>query len=270
MTADIAEKEPKKAPGGNLSQQGWGTLKTRFRTWVGQVRAMGKDMLLVSHDKEDKDGDTRIVRPDIVGGSYAEVMKVADFVGYLQMSGKDRVLDFNPTDLGFPIDAPSLGGQMETASIAWRAYNEGMGTPCLLQAQGRYAPRHDALAFTLVEMAAAFAGLFVVAVAAGQLAVPHGWTVWGALVVTGVFASALAFLAQTWAQRRVTSTQTALAFSLEPVWTAFFGFTLAGDRLSATAWLGCAVIMVGIGLAEPAAAGRLGRLVRRQTRVTSP
>ena len=25
-------------------------------------------------------------------------MKVADFVGYLQMSGKDRVLDFNPTD----------------------------------------------------------------------------------------------------------------------------------------------------------------------------
>jgi len=134
----------------------------------------------------------------------------------------------------------------------------------------RYAPRHDALAFTLVEMAAAFAGLFVVAVAAGQLAVPHGWTVWGALVVTGVFASALAFLAQTWAQRRVTSTQTALAFSLEPVWTAFFGFTLAGDRLSATAWLGCAVIMVGIGLAEPAAAGRLGRLVRRQTRVTSP
>jgi hypothetical protein len=25
-------------------------------------------------------------------------MKVADFVGYVQMSGRDRVLDFNPTD----------------------------------------------------------------------------------------------------------------------------------------------------------------------------
>ena len=134
----------------------------------------------------------------------------------------------------------------------------------------RYAPRYDALAFTLVEMAAAFAGLFVVALAAGQLGVPHGWTVWGALLVTGVFASALAFLAQTWAQRRVSSTQTALAFSLEPVWTAFFGFTLAGDRLSATAWLGCVVIMAGIGLAEPATAGTLARLVtRRQTRVTA-
>jgi drug/metabolite transporter (DMT)-like permease len=127
----------------------------------------------------------------------------------------------------------------------------------------RYAPRYDAVAFTFVEMAAAFAGLLVVAVAAGELGVPRGWTVWGALVVTGVFASALAFLAQTWAQRRVSSTQTALAFSLEPVWTAFFGFTLAGDRLSATAWLGCAVIMAGIVLAEPAAAATLARLVRR-------
>src|SRR5438046_3728642 len=135
---------------------------------------------------------------------------------------------------------------------------------------GRFAPRYDALAVTRVGMAAAFAGLLVVAVVVGQLGVPHGWTVWGALVVTGVFASALAFLAQTWAQRQTSATQTALAFSLEPVWTAFFGFTLAGDRLGATAWLGCAVIMAGIVLAEPAAAGTLGRLVRRQTRVTSP
>ena len=68
----------------------------------------------------------------------------------------------------------------------------------------RYAPRYDALAFTLVEMLTAFAGLLAIALAAGDLPVPHGWTVWGALLVTGVFASALAFLAQTWAQRRTT------------------------------------------------------------------
>ena len=117
----------------------------------------------------------------------------------------------------------------------------------------RYAPRYDAIAFTLVEMATAFGGLLVVAVAVGELHVPHGWTVWGALVVTGVFASALAFLAQVWAQRHVSATQTALAFSLEPVWTAFFGFTLAGDRLGPTAWLGCVVIMAGIVLAQRAA-----------------
>jgi drug/metabolite transporter (DMT)-like permease len=127
----------------------------------------------------------------------------------------------------------------------------------------RYAPRYDAIAFTLVEMLTAFAGLLVIAVALGQLDVPHGWTVWGALVVTGVFASALAFLAQTWAQRHTSATRTALAFSLEPVWTAFFGITLAGDRLGRLGWLGCAVIMAGIVIAEPAAAGALARLVRR-------
>ncbi len=96
----------------------------------------------------------------------------------------------------------------------------------------RYAPRYDALAFTLVEMLAAFAGCSRRG-RAGQLEVPHGWTVWGALLVTGVFASALAFLVQTWAQRRTSATRTALVFTLEPVWAAFFGFTLAGDRLGA-------------------------------------
>jgi drug/metabolite transporter (DMT)-like permease len=121
----------------------------------------------------------------------------------------------------------------------------------------RYAPRFDALAFTFVEMAAAFVGLLIVALALGDLSVPHGWTVWGALLVTGVFASALGFLVQTWAQRRTSATRTALAFSMEPVWTAFFGYTLAGDRLGALGWGGCAAIMAGIVLAEPAAAAVL-------------
>lgn len=127
----------------------------------------------------------------------------------------------------------------------------------------RYAPRFDALAFTFVEMAAAFVGLLVVALALGDLGVPRGWTVWGALIVTGVFASALGFLVQTWAQRRTSATRTALAFSMEPVWAALFGYTLAGDRLGALGWGGCAVIMAGIVLAEPAAASALRRLVVR-------
>ena len=114
----------------------------------------------------------------------------------------------------------------------------------------RYAPRYDAIALTLVEMLTAFGGLLAIALALRNLPFPHGWTVWGALLVTGVFASALAFLAQTWAQRHTTATRTALAFSMEPGWTAFFGVTLAGDRLGTTAWLGCAVIMTGIVVAE--------------------
>ena len=126
----------------------------------------------------------------------------------------------------------------------------------------RYAPLYDPFAFTLVEMLIAFAGLAVVAIPTA--AVPHGWTVWGALLVTGIFASALAYLVQTWAQRRTSATRTALAFTMEPVFAALFGYTLAGDRLGTLGWCGCAVIMTGIVLAEPAAASTLANLVRRR------
>ena len=98
MTAHIATTDARKAPGGNLSQQGWGVLKANFKSFTSTLRIKGKDLLLIAHDKEDKDGDIRIVRPDIVGGSYGEVMKIADFVGYVYMNGRDRMLDFNPTD----------------------------------------------------------------------------------------------------------------------------------------------------------------------------
>jgi drug/metabolite transporter (DMT)-like permease len=127
----------------------------------------------------------------------------------------------------------------------------------------RFAPRYDPVAFTQAELLAAFAGFAVVAVALGQVEVPHGWTVWGALLVTGIFASALAFLVQTWAQQRTSATRTALAFALEPVWAGIFGFWLAGDRLGAIGWGGCAVIMAGIVVAEPEAGRTLRRLVAR-------
>jgi drug/metabolite transporter (DMT)-like permease len=128
----------------------------------------------------------------------------------------------------------------------------------------RFAPRYDPLALTLLEMLAAFAAFLAIALARGDLSVPEGWTVWGALLVTGVFASALAFLLQTWAQRRASATRTALVFALEPVFAALFGFWLAGDRLGWLGWTGCAVIMAGIVVAEPAAAYVLRRLVRRR------
>ena len=129
----------------------------------------------------------------------------------------------------------------------------------------RYAPRFDAVAFTFVEMLAACIGLGVVAIARGELSLPHGWTVWSALLVTGVFASALAFLVQTWAQRQLSAARTALAFAMEPVFTAFFGYTLAGDRIGALGWGGAALIMAGIVLSEPAAARTLSASVSRRS-----
>jgi drug/metabolite transporter (DMT)-like permease len=127
----------------------------------------------------------------------------------------------------------------------------------------RYAPDYDPVALTLAEMVAALVGFTAIALALGDLSVPHGWTVWGALLVTGVFASALAFLIQTWAQRRTSATRTALAFAAEPVFAGLFGYLLAGDRLGALGWTGCAVILVGIVVSEPSAARVLASLAGR-------
>jgi len=125
----------------------------------------------------------------------------------------------------------------------------------------RFASRYDAIALTFVEMIVSFGVFLVIALAIGDLGVPRGRTVWGALLVTGVFASALAYLVQVWAQRRMSAARIAIVFSLETVFAGLFGFVLAGDRLGALGWGGCALILAGIVLAEPAAAGVLRRLV---------
>jgi drug/metabolite transporter (DMT)-like permease len=124
----------------------------------------------------------------------------------------------------------------------------------------RYAPRYDAVAITFLEMLACLVTLGAVALARGEIEVPHGWTVWSALLVTGLFASAFAFLVQAWAQRTISAVRIALVFALEPVFAGIFGY-LHGDRLGWLGWSGCAVIMLGIAASEPSAAAGLRTLV---------
>lgn len=128
---------------------------------------------------------------------------------------------------------------------------------------GRFAPRYDPLALTLVQMLTALAGFGAIALARDELSLPRGWTVWGALLVTGVFASALAYLVQTWAQRRTSATRVAVIYALEPAFAGLFGYLLAGDRLGLLGWAGCAVILAGIVASEPAAASVLRRAARK-------
>jgi drug/metabolite transporter (DMT)-like permease len=109
----------------------------------------------------------------------------------------------------------------------------------------------------------------VIALALGDLSVPRGATVWGALIVTGLFASAFAFLVQVWAQREVSATRIAIVFSLETVFAGAFGYLLDGDRLGAVGLTGCALILAGILLAEPAAAATLRRLAPARVRASA-
>jgi drug/metabolite transporter (DMT)-like permease len=128
----------------------------------------------------------------------------------------------------------------------------------------RFAPRYDPRALTFLQMATAFVGFTVIAVALGELEVPRGATVWGALLVTGVFAGALGYLIATWVQARTTAARAALVFTLEAPFAALAGVLLADEVLGWPGWLGCAVMMAGILVAEPAAAATLSRLARRR------
>ncbi len=130
----------------------------------------------------------------------------------------------------------------------------------------RFAPRYDARALTFLQMAVSCVGFTVLAVSLGQVEAPRGWTVWSALLVTGIFAGALGYLVATWVQSRTTAARAALVFTLEAPFAAFFGVLLAGDRLGAVGWAGCAVMLAGIVVAEPAAAGALRRLVPARAR----
>ena len=132
-----------------------------------------------------------------------------------------------------------------------------------ITAMERFAPRYDPRALTFLQMATAFVGFTIVAVALGELEVPRGATVWGALLVTGVFAGALGYLIATWVQARTTAARAALVFTLEAPFAALAGVLLANEILGWEGWVGCAVMMAGILVAEPAAAATLRRLAWR-------
>jgi len=135
---------------------------------------------------------------------------------------------------------------------------------CQITAMERLAPRYDARALTFVQMATACVGFTAIAAARGELEPPHGSTVWGALLVTGIFAGALGYLIATWVQARTTAARAALVFTLEAPFAALFGVLLADEVLGWEGWVGCAVMMAGILLAEPAAAAALRSLARRR------
>ena len=113
---------------GGLSLPGFGSLKMTFTNFVHRLNNMGLDVVLLAHAKEKNNNDQTIIRPDIVGSSYDEMMKISTLVGYYSIineNGKNlRVLNFNPTEswigknsAGFdPLNVPSLSSEPEYLS----------------------------------------------------------------------------------------------------------------------------------------------------------
>ena len=105
---------------------------------------------------------------------------------------------------------------------------------------------HDVRAILVVQLAVC--GLFSLMVAglSGDLVVPEGASVWVALAVTSLVASALGFFVQTYAQRHAPPARTALILASEPAFAGLFAYLLKGETLAPAQWVGAGLILASI------------------------
>lgn len=85
---------------GSLSLKGFGKRKQMFSDFIKEATTMGKNVIFVGHDREEKrgGGDETVVRPEVGGSSTQDLMKELDLVGYVEMNGNTRTISFTPTD----------------------------------------------------------------------------------------------------------------------------------------------------------------------------
>jgi drug/metabolite transporter (DMT)-like permease len=113
-----------------------------------------------------------------------------------------------------------------------------------------FSPRYDPIRLSIAQIGAvmflATGSAFVFETPTSHLPLET----WGAIIFTGVVATALVFSLQVYVQRFTTPTHTALLFSLEPVFAAFFGWWWASEILGAKELIGCGLILTGMIVAE--------------------
>jgi len=121
---------------------------------------------------------------------------------------------------------------------------------CHILALGRFASRVGFELLSLMQVTTAAAWAFVLYRGVEQ---PHmEWrpAVVYAILVTGLFCTALAFSVQAWAQRYTTATRTALLYLLEPVVAWVTSYAVAGEGLSGRGAAGASLILGGVLLVE--------------------
>ena len=121
---------------------------------------------------------------------------------------------------------------------------------------GKYAKRFPALPLAITQLGtvAGLSWIYAILFEEYQLAfdpqilfIPE--VAWG-LFITSIFATALAFLAQTALQKHTSSTRVALIFALEPVFAALTSYVVIHEVLSGRQMFGCLLIFIGMILAE--------------------
>ncbi|MEG1686006.1 MAG: ATP-binding protein [Bacteroides sp.] len=99
MSKHIIDNDSKQAKrDGSLSLQGYGARKMMFISFIKQVSMMGKNIIFIAHEREEKRKEEIVKRPEIGGSSANDLIKELDLVGYMQAIGKERTLTFDPTE----------------------------------------------------------------------------------------------------------------------------------------------------------------------------
>jgi drug/metabolite transporter (DMT)-like permease len=107
----------------------------------------------------------------------------------------------------------------------------------------RWSPRLSSAPLAMVQMGAC--ALLFTAGGSWSLRAPST-DVWIAIVITGVFASALAYFVQTWAQAHIDASRTALIIAMEPAWAVAASVVLAGQRFGLLQAAGAALVLAAI------------------------
>lgn len=93
-----------------LTLQGFGTLKGIFGNFFRRLQAMGKDVILIAHETNEKgNGEEAVKIPKVTGGSLDLLKEACDLVGYLTITGEGRVLTFSPSPLHWGKDGGRIG-----------------------------------------------------------------------------------------------------------------------------------------------------------------
>jgi drug/metabolite transporter (DMT)-like permease len=110
---------------------------------------------------------------------------------------------------------------------------------------GEWSPSYNAAGLAVVQLTTV-ALLSIVIAAPSSLAPPPDAAVWGAVLVTAIAATALAFFIQTWAQSHLAPTRAAVVMTMEPVFAGIFGVAFGGDTLGARIVAGAALVLVAM------------------------
>jgi len=94
----VLNKYPTYGKNGTPNQKGWGELKQQITSWKNMLLKSGKDIIMLAHVVEEKNGDNIIKRFKMEGSAKDDIRADVDMIGYMCTDGDRRIIDFNPTD----------------------------------------------------------------------------------------------------------------------------------------------------------------------------